>query len=479
MTDIKTRFAPSPTGNLHLGNIRTALFNWLLARRMHGRFLLRFEDTDLERSAAAFEPGIQDDLRWLGLDWQEGPGAGGGNAPYRQSERLHIYQGYYDALERLGQVYPCFCGQQELKLARKAQLAAGRPPRYGGTCAHLTAAQIAAKRAQGLLPTLRFRVPDDGYVEFDDLVRGRQRFECRDIGDFVIRRSDGTAAFFFTNAVDDALMGITHVLRGEDHLANTPRQILLLQALGLAAPHYGHTAMLVGADGAPLSKRHGSRSVRELRQEGYLPAAVINYLARLGHHYEHDGWLQPEQLAEQFGLEHLGRSPAHFEAGQLMHWQKEAVMRADDQALWAWLTSYEPGDGARVEAMVAAQQASAFVHAVRDNVTLPLDAFHWAHALLGDEPVFSDDAEREIRAAGAAFFEHALICLTQQHDEFKGFAKAVGAAASVKGKALFMPLRAALTGEVHGPEMAKLWALMGSERIRDRLQAARAILRVV
>ena len=206
---VKTRFAPSPTGEMHLGNLRTALFNALYARREQGVFLLRIENTDAERSKPEFEQALMDDLRWLGLDWQEGPEAGGSHGPYHQSARAETYDRYYQALEAGGGCYPCFCGETQLKLARKAQRAAGQPPRYAGTCAHLSEQEVAQKLAAGGRPTLRFRVPRGQQVEFDDEVRGPQRFNSDEIGDFIIRRSDGTPAFFFTNAIDDALMGVT------------------------------------------------------------------------------------------------------------------------------------------------------------------------------------------------------------------------------------------------------------------------------
>lgn len=278
---VKTRFAPSPTGLLHLGNVRTALFNALYARHGGGVFLLRIEDTDLERSRGEYILSLMEDMHWLGLDWQEGPEADDTHGPYAQSQRGEIYRRYFDELEEQGLAYPCFCSQRELELSRKTQLASGRPPRYAGTCAHLTAEERQKRLDKGIQPTLRFRVENGAVVQFNDLVRGPQAFPTDDIGDFVIRRAEGSAAFFFSNAIDDALMDVTHVLRGEDHLTNTPRQILLQQALGLATPHYGHISMIVGADGAPLSKRTGSRSVRELREAGYLPLAVVNYLARL------------------------------------------------------------------------------------------------------------------------------------------------------------------------------------------------------
>src|SRR5579863_2334513 len=307
-----TRFAPSPTGELHLGNARTALFNFLLARAQGGRFVLRIEDTDLERPQERHVAGLCAELEWLGLHWNEGP--------YRQSERGALYARYFGQLEQAGRVYPCFCTPLELDVARRSQLAAGRPPRYAGTCRELTAAQIERRRAEGRGASLRFRVPAGERLEFDDLVHGRQSFLSDDIGDFIVRREDGSPAFFFSNALDDALMQVTHVLRGEDHLSNTPRQRLLLEALALPVPQYGHVSLLIGADGAPLSKRHGATSVRALREAGYAADAVCNHLFRLGHSSSNNATLNLEQMAQHFELKHLQRAPAHFDDAHLNHW---------------------------------------------------------------------------------------------------------------------------------------------------------------
>lgn len=466
MTDslVKTRFAPSPTGLLHLGNVRTALFNWLLAQRTEGVFLLRIEDTDAERSRAEFTAAVQTDLHWLGLDWQEGPGVGGAHAPYAQSQRAAIYETKAAALEAQGKVYPCFCSALELELARKAQSAAGRPPRYPGTCAQLTAEQVAAKRAQGLVPTWRFRIPADRSIEFDDLVRGSQRFASNDIGDFVIRRSDGSAAFFFSNAIDDGMMGVTHVLRGEDHLANTPRQILLLEALGLPVPHYGHIAMIVGAEGAPLSKRSGSLSVGELRESGYLPLGVLNYLARLGHHFADEGFMTRTQLASRFDVAHLGRSPARYDAAQLLHWQQQAIMHTDDAALWAWM-------GEATHALVPAGSCGDFIALVRGNVRFPGEAEQWAEVLFSDAMSIEESAFEQLDQTEPDYFRHALDVLDTVGADYTDFMAALKTRTGVKGKALFMPLRAALTGTLHGPELAGVMRLMPVELIRKRLAA--------
>lgn len=464
---IRTRFAPSPTGFLHLGNVRTALLSALAAQHAGGAFVIRIEDTDAARSRPEWTDALLDDLRWLGIEWAEGPDVDGPRGPYRQSERGAIYGDYFARLTSAGLTYPCFCTPEELAAARAAQRAAGQPPRYAGTCAKLSAGEIDSKLQNGLKPALRFRVPPDRELHFDDLVRGPQTVASDAIGDFVIRRADGTPAFFFCNALDDALMGITHVLRGEDHLANTPRQLLLLEALDLPAPHYGHLGLLVGDDGAPLSKRHGSASLRELREQGFLPGAVLNYLARLGHHYADDpGYADFAALAATFDLNRLGASPAHFDADQLRHWQKETVAHASDEALWAWLVAAEPD----VEALVPPADAGAFVHTVRDNVVLPGDARHWAQSLYAATAPGAE-ARAAIAGAEAAFFEAALDSLTPEA-EFKSYVKQLGAAAGVKGKQLYMPLRAALTGEIHGPELVRVWSLLGPERIRARLDSA-------
>jgi glutamyl-tRNA synthetase len=358
-------------------------------------------------------------------------------------------------------VYPCFCTPLELEVSRKVQAAAGQPPRYSGKCAHLKADEIAAKRAQGTAFTLRFRMPKAMLIEFDDLVRGPQKFPADDIGDFIVRRSDGSFAFFFVNAVDDALMGVTHVMRGEDHLTNTPRQMALLQALELPVPTYAHISLIVDKQGAPLSKRSGSLSVQELKELGYFAGAVNNYLARLGHHFAETRYLSFDELAAQFTPEHLGRAPARYDRTQLDHWQAQAVAHADAGTITAWLLPHVLG-------MVPTEDFASFAEAVRDNVLFPQDAKLWAEAIYAAALPLSDRAREVIEATPPGFFRHALAAL-QPDTDFNAFANRVKAASGATGKQLFQPLRAALTGHLHGPEMPRLFKLIRYERAKRRL----------
>jgi len=451
-----TRFAPSPTGSLHLGNARTAFFSHLWARKTGGRFILRIEDTDVERSEARYRDELMAELRWLGLDWDEGPGIGGPSAPYAQSERGALYRELFGRLEAEGRAYPCYCTAEELELSRKLQRMAGQPQRYAGTCRALTAEQRAQRAARGLKPTLRFAVPADAVIEFADLVHGPQRFLSNDIGDFIIRREDGTSAFFFCNAVDDAVMGVTHVLRGDDHLTNTPRQLMLLDALDLRRPGYGHVGLLVGADGAPLSKRHGSTSAKEFRERGFLPAALLNHLFRLGHTSDVDGWLSAAEMPAHFRPEHLGRASARFEESQLLHWQKETLQRMSAAEVRAWLGS---------------EDSAAFVELVRHNVLLPADAAPWAAVVRGELPPLGQDEQRVVAGAGPEFFAAAAEALKESGPDLKRLTALLKERTGRRGAELFMPLRIALTGQAHGPELAPLLKLMPLETARRRLES--------
>ncbi len=463
---ITTRFAPSPTGELHLGNARTALFSWLFARHHQGRFVLRIEDTDTERSKEAFTGALMDDLRWMGLEWDAGPAQPGQGAgareEYHQSRRGPIYARLSATLDARGFTYPCYCTTLELDLSRKAQLAAGRPPRYAGTCRELSPEARVRKSAQGISPTMRFRVPTGKRVEFDDMVHGFQSFATDDIGDFILRRADGSAAFFFSNAIDDSEMGITHVLRGEDHLTNTPRQLLVLEALGLRAPTYGHLSLLVGADGSPLSKRHGATSVREFRERGYLPIALANHLFRLGHSSGENGVLSLEQMARAFTVKHLGRAPARFEESQLNVWQREVAHHMPLEDSERWLEAETPRD-------IDAARRRAFIAAIRPNVLLPRDVARWRDVVFGPSPALDESSLARVREAGAQFFRAAADASRASGGDLDVIVAAVKGATGAKGQQLWKPLRLALTGATEGPELAPLLRAIPEAAITDRL----------
>jgi nondiscriminating glutamyl-tRNA synthetase len=452
---IVSRFAPSPTGALHLGNARTALFAWLAVRASGGRFLLRIEDTDAARAVAGAEAALLAELRWLGLAWD--------GEVVHQSARAARHAELLDTLERTGKAYPCFCTESELEVARKTALANRRPPRYLGTCASLSVAEVAARRAAGRVATLRFRVPGGWATRFDDAVHGPHEEASDAIGDFVIRRADGVPTFLFANAVDDAEMGVTLVLRGDDHISNTPRQLLLLSALlpaGAQVPRYGHLPLvLAAASDKPLSKRDGAHSVAALREAGWLPLAVVNYLARLGHHGYGEALLPLAELARGFRLDHLGRAPSHFDPAQLEHWQRLAVAALDADAFAAWCGIADPP--------VPAADRVGFIGAVRGNVLLPADAGRWATALYGAAAPEAE-AAAVLAEAGAAFFAAAATALAASGPDYAAFTKALGAATGRKGRALHAPVRAAVTGRLDGPELAQLFPLLGRDRLAAR-----------
>lgn len=460
MSKAKMRFAPSPTGFMHIGNARTALFNYLFAQKEQGSFLLRIEDTDRERSREEYSTGLEADLKWLSMPWNEGPGADCGNGPYNQAQRQTIYDKYYEQLEQTGQAYPCFCSEEDLSLLRKVQLASGKPPRYNGQCRKLSKEEVAQKLAAGEKAVLRFHVPEDGQTKFLDLSRGEQVFNNSDIGDFIIRRTDGSSPFMFCSAIDDALMGVTHVLRGEDHLTNTPRQLMILDALKLPRPHYGHIALIVGPDGSPLSKRHGSRSIHELRAHGYLAIALNNYMARLGHYYpDGENLLSMADLAAQFKIESLTKSAAKFNVEQLDYWQKQALAKLNLSELKTWL-----GD---VINTIPDDKRDLFLTTIQPNAVFPADFAEWADVCFNMDFSMSDEAQALLAGTKKEFFQTAL----HAYKSHKDLAKIIEALKEVgyKGKNLFQPLRVALTGHAHGPELDKLVALMEASLIEKRL----------
>jgi len=462
---IKTRFSPSPTGMIQLGNVRTALFSALFAKKEHGKFLLRIEDTDQSRSQSAFVDSLENDLTWLGLNWQEGPVVGGDNGPYFQSERGEIYNKFYDTLEKNKTAYPCFCTEQELALHRKLQLSRSIAPRYSGKCRNLTDDEVQQKLQEGKKPTLRFKVPEGEVIEFVDLIKGKQTFQSHDIGDFIIRRADKTASFFFCNSVDDSLMGVTHVLRGDDHLTNTPRQILILNSLSLQLPQYGHMPLIMGSDGAKLSKRNGSFSLSDLTSEGYLAVAIINYLARLSHSYDCNNLMSFDELAKDFDLNRVSSAAAKFDLHQLQHWQKEAVLSIKQTSIWKWL-------GESLMSSVPEDKQDLFANLMRQNITLPTEAAAWQKVFFADDFTLDKDAIEIISKTPEKFFEVAIEAAKDYGSDIKAIINHIKTKLEISGKKLFMPVRVSLTGKVHGPELDNIAKLLGPELIANRFTNA-------
>jgi glutamyl-tRNA synthetase/nondiscriminating glutamyl-tRNA synthetase len=462
---MRLRFAPSPTGHLHVGNARTALFNWLLARGQGGAFVLRIEDTDAERSTAASEASILDDLRWLGLLWDEGPDAGGPVGPYRQSERLAVYRAHADRLLAQGDAYRCFCTPGQLDDERQAALAGGHPPKYSGRCRALGTGEAEARLAAGEAAAIRFKVPPVGDVAFDDVVRGHVVFHTDVIGDPVIVRSDGRPAYNFAVVVDDALMGITHVIRGEDHVSNTPRQVLLYRALGATPPTFAHLSLVMGPDHAPLSKRHGATSVAEFRANGILPEALVNHLALIGWSPGEGAEILPAaELASRFRLEDVGKSAGVFDVDKLAWVNRHYIKAADPGRLAALALPYFERAG--VARLPVRDEALGFLaHAVGlaagsvDRLgDLPARlAFLFAYdaeAALQRDDVRAELAEPGVRDVIAVLAEESATSgVLSDRDAFRALAARVRARTGQKGKALFHPMRVALTGDVSGMEL--------------------------
>ena len=462
---IRVRFAPSPTGHLHVGNARTALFNWLLARHHQGSFILRVEDTDRERSTAASEAAIKDDLRWLGLGWDEGVDVGGDAGPYRQSERLALYEQHTERLLDGGHAYYCFCSPETLEAERQAALAAGQPPKYSGRCRSVSLADARARRRAGERPAVRLRVPAGREVAFDDLVRGRVAFHTEVIGDPVIVRGDGVAAYNYAVVIDDALMRITHVVRGEDHISNTPRQILVYEAFGWSPPAFAHLSLVLGPDHAPLSKRHGATSVAEFRTKGYLPEALANYLALIGWSPGGGDEVLPlDELARRFELGAVGHSAGVFDEAKLAWVNRHYLKQVDPDRLVAMSLPYLAQQGlAAAEVSPAAQ---VWLRAVLPPLATSIDRLdelpeRMTQIFRFDAPAAlqRDDVRAEASASPARAVVEAWAGVlagagrVTSRDAFRALAKEVGAATGAKGKALFHTIRLCVTGAPEGPEL--------------------------
>jgi len=480
MSNVRVRFAPSPTGTLHIGSARTALYNFLFARHLGGTMVLRIEDTDLKRSRREHEESIIRDLHWLGLRVDEGPDVGGAYGPYRQSERVGLYEAGVERLLNSGSGYRCFCTQERLDVLKEEQLSRGQMPKYDQLCLHLPPETVAARLAAGEEATIRFRVPA-GDVGFVDLIHGSITFSSDVIGDFIVKRSDGGFAYNYAVVIDDAGMKITHVVRGEDHITNTARQLMLYDALGEPAPIYAHHSLIHGPDGGKLSKRHGATSIGEFRDMGYLSAAVVNYLALLSWHPgdEREKFLLPE-LVDAFDMSRASKSPAIFDLDKL-NWLNGIYMR-----------ELVPTELSELVRPYLREEGLEFADGQRGVVAAAIQA---KLVVLEEAPrfarVFADDLVLTASVYLAALDEPAVgvvLGMTREHvealaDEYPGLddarallkdVTAACASLGIKGKSIYRPLRVALTGLDQGPELFYLIAGLGRSRILARLTDALA-----
>lgn len=470
----RVRFAPSPSGSLHVGNARTALFNWLFARRYGGAFILRIEDTDQERVADIHTRNLLDELTWLGLDWDEGPLKGGAAGPYYQSQRLPFYHDYLEILKRDNRVYLCYCTEEELEAERKSLRERRLVPRYSGKCRGLTARERQRLEGEGRRPAYRFDV-GEGTLEFVDLIRGAMKFDCRSMGDFIIIRSNGIPAYNFAVVADDHLMGITHVIRGEDHLSNTAAQLLIYRALGFSPPHFAHHALILGQDHAKLSKRHGAVSVGEFRNQGYLSEALVNYLSLIGTTIIGAQEIQPQEISiKNFSLDKLGRAGAVFDEAKL-RWFNEAYIRREDpetllEKMRPFITAagYDPNVPYR-------EKLLRILTLVKDNLSTLADVSPWLDIFLTRIPALEPQGEKILQETGARqvliSLREALARANNDESIYGEVIDQVRAVTGCSGGKLLLPIRVALTGRTKGPELAGIFALLGQEEMLTRVKA--------
>ena len=479
--EVRVRFAPSPTGPFHIGGARSALFNWLLARKTGGKLILRIEDTDLERSSRESEENIKAALKWLGMDWDEGIDVGGPYGPYRQTERLDLYKKYTDQLLAEGKAYYCYCTDEELEEERQALVKEGKMPRYMGKCRDLTPEQIAAYEAEGRKPTVRFRVPADQQIVINDLVRGTVTFDSNGIGDFVIVKSDGIPTYNYAVVIDDASMKISHVIRAEEHLSNTPRQCLIYDALGFDKPVFGHISLILGKDHTKMSKRHGATSVDQYRQLGYLPAGIDNFLALLGWAPNSEQELFTiEELIQEFSMERVAKNPAVFDIDKL-NWINQQYMRQlDAEAFFetakphmiaaGYMTGEEEGEKLEWLKKVVATS--------KDHVAFGAQIPACVEMYFNDEFDFENEEAAEVLKVETVptvigmLLEELPKMEVLDGAAVKALFKTIQKTTKLKGKDVFMPIRVALTGNQHGPELAEMIPLLGIERSANRVKAS-------
>ncbi len=467
---VVSRFAPSPTGYLHLGNARTAIFSYLFARHHRGKFILRVEDTDRERSTKEFEQMLLEDLKWLGIEWDEF---------YRQSERFDIYSEYAEKLVQNGHAYPCFCTVEELEEERKKAEEKGVPYRYSGKCRVLSEEEVKEFKRQGKPYAIRFRVPDGRVVVFEDLIKGHIAINVDDFGDFVIVRSDGTPTYNFVVVVDDALMGVTHVIRGEDHIPNTPKQILIYEALGFEVPNFAHLPVILGEDRSKLSKRHGAVSVRNYREEGYLSPALFNFLCLLGWSPPEEGReiFSKDELIELFTLENVNSAPAVFNKEKL-RWMNGVYVREVlpiDRLVEEFIPFLESA-GYRVDKDFVRK----VLEKTRDSFETLTEGVERLKPFFVQEVSYSEQAmavlENELSRSVLELFLQKAQEVDFNAQRVKEIAKEIQRELNLKAKDVWHALRACLTGELEGVGVDVICDVLPKERVLERVIKALEIL---
>jgi len=479
-SEIRVRFAPSPTGSLHIGGARTALFNWLFARHHGGKFILRIDDTDPDRCREEFYWQILGALKWLGLDWDEGPEKGGPFGPYFQSQRQGLYKEAAEKLLEEGKAYYCFCTPEELEEKRKEALASGRPPMYDGRCRDLTPQEQERLKREGRQPVIRLRVPQEGVTVVEDIIRGEVVFENSTLDDFVLVKSNGMATYNFATVVDDHLMKISHIIRAEEHLSNTPKQILIYRALGYEVPAFAHVPMILAPDRSKLSKRHGATSVDEYRQAGYLPEAIVNYLALLG-------WSPPgeeeiltlEDMIRQFSLERVGKAPAIYDI-QKLTWMNGHYLRTGDLDRITSLAIPFLQERGLVPNPLPPEQypyVKAVVGAVRDRVKTLREVAEAAVYFFREDFHYEEKGVKKyFNREAADLLEEAQKILEQlpQFDAqaIEGAFRQLAEEKGISTGKLFHPTRLAVTGRTVGPGLFDILEILGKERVISRMSRA-------
>lgn len=481
--ELRVRFAPSPTGPFHIGGARSALFNWLLAKKHGGKLILRVEDTDLERSTKESEENIKEALHWLGITWDEGVDVGGPYGPYHQTQRLDIYQKYTDQLLAEGKAYYCYCSEEELDAERQAQMEKGENPHYGGRCRHLTEEERAQFVAQGRKPTVRFRVPEGQQIVFKDMVRDTVSFDSDGVGDYVIVKSDGIPVYNYAVVLDDHLMKITHVIRGEEHLSNTPRQVLLYQAFGFPVPEVGHISLILGKDRTKMSKRHGATAVEQYRRLGYLPEALVNFLALLGWSPSGEQEIfSLEELVQEFSMDRVAKNPAVFDSDKL-NWINAQYIKKTSPEIIMELALPHLREAGYVTGELTAEKRQWLIQvvgAVQEYISYAAQIVDHADIFFKEDVEFENEEAKTVLED--ADIPKVMECFRQKLQEMetvdvegvKALLKAITKELKLGGKKVYMPLRVALTGRMHGPDLFNIIPIIGREGTLARLDTTLA-----